>query len=216
MVLLASPKAGVRTQWRQALQGVALLQEAAARADLERRMAKLKPAVLLLDLALPALGGVGGIRAIQRFSPLTKIVLLTDTLDEKEGVSALKAGARGYCHTDIDPSLLKKAVEMVQKGEIWVGRMLTLQLLEELTSLTERGQKNSPARSDLRFSCLTPRQREIVQLVGCGATNKEIAGRLNITEGTVKAHLTGIFRKTGCPDRLRLALFVTEHRGTPG
>jgi DNA-binding NarL/FixJ family response regulator len=174
-------------------------------------MASLKPTILLLDLALPNLGGVGGIRAIQRLSPPTKIVLLTGTPDEKEGISALKAGARGYCNTDIDAALLKKAVEMVQKGEIWVARKLIPHLLEELASLTERRQKDSPAKPDSRLDRLTPREREIVHLIGGGASNKEIASQLKVTEGTVKAHLTAIFRKTGLSSRLQLALFVAEH-----
>lgn len=210
MVIIASPKVRVRRRWKQALQGMAAIEEVTARAALERSMTNLKPAILLLDLALPTLGGVVGVRAIQRLSPPTKIVLLTRAPDEKEGVAALKAGARGYCHVDIGPVLLKKAVEMVKKGEIWVGRMLIPHLLEELTWLTERQRKDAPANSDSRLEDLTSRQREIVHLVGSGASNKEIASRLNITEGTVKAHLTAIFRKVGLSGRLRLALFVTE------
>ena len=124
MVLVASPNPGLRRRCRAALRGTSALQEVTTRAALERSMASLKPTILLLDLALPNLGGVGGIRAIQRLSPPTKIVLLTGTPDEKEGISALKAGARGYCNTDIDAALLKKAVEMVRKGEIWAGRNL--------------------------------------------------------------------------------------------
>ena len=84
-------------------------------------------------------------------------------------------------------------------------------LLEELTALTERRHKEFPPNLDTRLDRLTPREREIAQLIGGGASNKEIAGRLNITEATVKAHLTAIFRKLGLSDRLGLALFVTEY-----
>lgn len=211
MVLVASPNPGLRRRCRAALRGTSALQEVTTRAALERSMAHLKPAVLLLDIDLPMLDGVGGVRAIHHLSPPTKIVLLTGTLDEKEGLSALKAGARGYCQKDTESALLKKAVQMVRKGDIWAGRNLIPHLLEELTSLTERRREAPPGDRDSRLDRLTPREREIAHLIGGGASNKEIASRLNVTEGTVKAHLTAIFRKIGLSGRLQLALFVAEH-----
>lgn len=211
VVLVASPFAGVRGQWAQGLQERFPLYEVAERSALERSMANLKPSVLLLDLALPGLGGVEGVPAIQRLSPLTSIMLLTSTPNDREGLNALKSGARGYCSSETEPALLKKAVTVVLKGEIWVARNVYAPLLEELTSLTERRHKEFPPNLDTRLDRLTPREREIAQLIGGGASNKEIAGRLNITEATVKAHLTAIFRKLGLADRLGLALFVTEY-----
>ncbi len=211
VVLIASPIAGVRGQWTKELQDKFPLYEVAERSSLERSMANLKPAILLLDLALPGLGGVEGTPVIQRLSPMTSIVLLTSTPNDREGLAALKAGARGYCSLDTDPTLLRKAVTVVLKGEIWVARNVFAPLLEELTSLTERRHKEFPPNLDTRLDRLTPREREIAQLIGGGASNKEIAGRLNITEATVKAHLTAIFRKLGLSDRLGLALFVTEY-----
>lgn len=211
MVLIASPIAGVRSQWSEGLEDRFPLYEVAERASLERSMTNLKPAILILDLALPGLGGVEGTSAIQRLSPVTSIILMTSTSNDREGLAALKAGARGYCNLDMDPQLLKKAVSVVVKGEIWVARNVFAPLLEELTSLTERRHKEFPPNLDTRLDRLTPREREIAQLIGGGASNKEIAGRLNITEATVKAHLTAIFRKLGLSDRLGLALFVTEY-----
>lgn len=216
VVLIASPIAGVRSQWSDGLEDRFPLYEVAERASLERSMTSLKPAILLLDLALPGLGGVEGTPSIQRLSPLTSIILMTSTSNDREGLAALKAGARGYCNLDMDPQLLKKAVSVVIKGEIWVARNVFAPLLEELTSLTERRHKEFPPNLDTRLDRLTPREREIAQLIGGGASNKEIAGRLNITEATVKAHLTAIFRKLGLSDRLGLALFVTEYNRVAG
>src|SRR3972149_2445946 len=105
MVLVASPNPRVCRRWRQALQGRSAIHQVATQAALERSMAHLKPAILLLDLGLPMLGGVGGVPALQRLSPPTRIVLLTGTLDEKEGLSALKVGARGHCNTEIELAL---------------------------------------------------------------------------------------------------------------
>lgn len=211
MVLIASPIAGVRSQWSEGLENRFPLYEVAETSSLERSMANLKPAILILDLALPGLGGVEGTPAVQRLSPMTAIILMTSTTNDREGLAALKAGARGYCNLEMDPVLLKKAVSVVVKGEIWVARNVFAPLLEELTSLTERRHKEFPPNLDTRLDRLTPREREIAQLIGGGASNKEIAGRLNITEATVKAHLTAIFRKLGLSDRLGLALFVTEY-----
>ena len=215
MIVLASANAGLRRRWKRALQRRSAVHEVATQPGLKRSMSNLRPAVLLLDLGLPHLGGVGDLRAIQRLSPPTKIVLFTGTPDESEGISALQAGARGYCSTDTDLSLIQKAVEMVQKGEIWVRRSLVLHLLEELASLTDRRKEATPARRDARLARLTPREREIVHLIGAGASNKEISSQLTVSERTVKAHLTAIFRKVGVSDRLRLALYVAEHTREP-
>ena len=127
----------------------------------------------------------------------------------------LAAGARGYCETNIDPLLLKKAVKMVRKGEIWVGRKVISHLLETLVSLTEQQRSKSLHELSVSLENLTPREREIVHQIGRGASNKEIASQLHVTEKTVKAHLTSIFRKLGIPDRLQLALFVNGHRRAP-
>jgi len=209
LVLIASGVAGLRKRWRQAIHGPFTVHEVAERPSLERSLTNRRPVALLLDLHLPDLDGVGGVAALQRLRPPTKIILLTSRPDEKEGIAALKAGARGYCDREIAPVLLAKALDVVQKGEIWVGRKLIPHLLEELTALTE--QQDSPAELDNRFDRITPREREIVQLLSAGASNKEIAKRLTVTERTVKAHLTAVFRKLGISGRLQLALFALEH-----
>lgn len=207
-VLLATPSAAVRKRCHQALQGSAAIREVADFTALAAAIATLNPAILLLDLALPGLGGVADVAVLQRLSPPTHIVLLTDTPDEKEAIVALKHGARGYCKLDIEPLLLKKAMDRVRKGEIWVGRALIAHLLEELTSLTQLRQADRVVEVDQGLNRLTPREREIAHLIGGGAANKEIASRLHISEKTVKAHLTAIFGKLGVSSRLQLALLL--------
>jgi DNA-binding NarL/FixJ family response regulator len=168
------------------------------------------PDVLLLDVMLSPPDGVTTMPLWQRLCPTTKIVLLTRSPNAREGVLALKAGARGYCEQDIVPSLLRKAVDRVQRGEIWVGRTVVPRLLEELALLTERRQAAVPVIVGGRLERLTHRQVEIARMIGGGSSNKEIAMRLDISLKTVKAHLTAIFRKLGFSDRLRLALFVAS------
>ena len=212
VVLIASPIAGVRAQWSSGLQEKFPVYEAAERSALDKGMANLKPAILLLDLALPGLGGVEGVPAVQKASPMTAIILMTSTPNDREGLAALKVGARGYCSHGMDPNLLRKAVMVVVKGEIWVARNVFAPLLEELTSLTERRHKEFPPNLDTRLDRLTPREREIAQLIGGGASNKEIAGRLNITEATVKAHLKSVFAKLNVLSRTE-AIAAAARRG---
>lgn len=214
MVLIASAVAKIRKRWADALKKSFTIIEVTERAALKRRMTKSRPSVLLLDLALPHLGGVEGVSAIRRLSPSTIVILLTRSPNDVEVIRALKAGAKGYCHRDIDPSLLNKALDVVQKGEIWVERKVIPHLLEELTSVTERPQKDSAMQPDIPFAYLTPREQQIAQLVGDGSCNKEIANWLHISERTVKAHLTSIFRKLHISDRLHLALLMIKH--SPG
>jgi two-component system, NarL family, nitrate/nitrite response regulator NarL len=211
LVLVASGLAGLRKRWRRALEHHFVVHEVTERSSLERTLTTRRAAALLLDLDLPELGGIPGVADLQRLRPMTKFVLLTRRPDERKGIAALKAGVRGYCDREIEPRLLCKALDVVQKGEIWVGRKLIPHLLEELTALTEQQDKEAPVGLDSTLDRITPRERQIVQLLSSGASNKEIAKKLNVTERTVKAHLTAIFRKLGISGRLQLALFVLEH-----
>ncbi len=175
-------------------------------------MAVLKPAVLLLDFGLPDLRGRASVGPLQQLSPSTKIIVFTKNPTETEGTSLLEAGVKGYCSTDIDAALLSKAIKMVQKGEVWVGRKVISHLLDTLVSLTEQQRNRALPRTDPSLEVLTRREKEIVEQIGNGASNKEIAHALHVSEKTVKAHLTSIFRKLGVSDRLHLALYVNGHR----
>jgi two-component system, NarL family, nitrate/nitrite response regulator NarL len=212
VILIASADDELRKRWTQALQGNFPIHEVSERTELEASLTNDKPSVLLLDLDLPRLREVGGVSALLRLSPSTNIILFASGHDDQAAMGALKAGAKGYCNKDTEPSLLKKAVSVVQKGEIWVGRKTIAHLLAEFTSLSESRQKNSPQLPEIYLNYLTPREQQIAILVGDGAHNKEIAYRLKISERTVKAHLTSIFQKLQIPDRLRLGLFVAGHK----
>jgi len=213
LVLIASRTAQVRRRWRQGLQREKYtIFEVAEHAELKQALVTLKPAVLLLDFSLLGLKGVKGVSAIYQLSPQSKILVFTDTLDDAEGLATLEAGAKGYCRKSINSNLLRRAVEVIQKGEIWIGRKLVALLLEELTALTERPRTRTVTQANGSFTSLTPRERDISHLIANGASNKEMALHLNITERTVKAHLTAIFRKVGVSDRLRLALLMAGHQ----
>jgi two-component system nitrate/nitrite response regulator NarL len=211
MILIASAVPRVCSKWTQVLKENFSVFEVSDKVALKRNMMRRRPSILFLDLDLPQLGGVEGVSGLRRLSPSTNIILLANSPNDREAIGALKTGVKGYCNMDINPILLMKAVEVVQKGEIWVGRKVIPGLLEELTSITERRQKDSPLQLNVHFDSLTPRERQIANLVGDGANNKEIGNRLKITERTVKAHLSAAFRKLKIQHRLRLALLVAEH-----
>jgi two-component system nitrate/nitrite response regulator NarL len=173
-------------------------------------MTGLGPDVLLFDLSLFRPEGVEALPALLKLSPTTRVVLLTGHANDREGITALKAGVRGYCHREIASSLVGKVLDVVLKGDVWVGRMLVPRLMEELRSLTEREVAGPHGDPDGRLERLTRREREIARLVGDGASNKEIAKQLSISDRTVKAHITTIFQKLGFSDRLRLALFIAN------
>jgi DNA-binding NarL/FixJ family response regulator len=208
-LVVASALTESRRRWGQRLREGLAVCEVTERRALERIMVNLKPDVLVVDLDLPGLRRLRGLEVIQRLSPSTKILALCETPAESEGVLALKSGARGYCTRTIEPEHLKKAVTAIQQGEIWATRKLVPGLIAELRSLiARRKQRGLRPKADSTLECLTDRQRMVAVLISKGASNKEIATRLKISERTVKAHLTGAFRNVGVSDRLRLALLL--------
>ena len=207
-VLIATADPDLRGRWRGVLHGPYPVRDVSARDCLERTIATLSPDVVLLDLDLLGVGGIGDGPIIRALARDTKVVTLSGVPNEREGIRVLKAGARGYCNRNVDPQLLRKIVDRIHDGEIWAERKLIPRLLEEYASQPERPE--TELKTDGRLRLLTPREREIAFLIGGGASNKEIARRLRVGEGTVKAHLTAIFRKLGFSDRLQLGLFLVS------
>ncbi|MCG8047962.1 MAG: response regulator transcription factor [Candidatus Thiodiazotropha endolucinida] len=147
----------------------------------------------------------------QRFKDVAFIILSAIPNDE-EGLYLISNGVKGYCNRYISKALLVKAVELVRMGEVWVGRSLLFKLMSRLSSVSPPKDEDQARESDREstLSKLTDREREIAQLVGSGDSNKVIAKKLDITERTVKAHLSSIFRKTSTKDRLQLGLLINS------
>ena len=167
----------------------------------ERQVAGLAPSVVLFDVgAHPDAKTFDVIAAV---STLAKTIVVAERDDDALAIRALKAGASGFCPRHTSPALLRKAVHLVEAGEIWVGRRVMLRLIEELAAL------HGGPRPDVRgVGSLTARERAIACLVARGAGNKEIAHALSISIKTVKTHLTNIFKKLGVSSRLQLGLAV--------
>ena len=203
-VLIASAQSVLRHRWRRGLQDRFRIVEAKTHGDLDRSLLRLSPEVLVGDAALLPIDGIG---AIWRWSIVTTVLLMVETPDAAEAVCLLKAGAKGYCHRESGVAVIRKAVDVVKQGGVWIDSRVAARLVEELRSAEDlrRTPRGSAAGA---LGNLTSREREVALLVADGARNKEIAGLLRITEATVKAHLTAVFRKLELRDRLHLGLLL--------
>ncbi len=204
--LIASPWLEARRRWRRWLESNSRVIEADRYSDLESSIRSSKPDAAVLDVRLLPVDGIG---ALSRWSLVTKVLLMVGTPDEAEAVSVLKAGARGYCPRDGDIALVRQAVDVVRKGGIWIQGRVAARLVAELRSIeSQRREAEIPLIG--RLDGLTSREHDVARLIARGARNKEIASRLHITEATVKAHLTAVFRKFGLSDRLQLGLRLSQ------
>jgi len=140
---------------------------------------------------------------------LSPCVVLSDQPSDEEALAAFSAGARGYCNTHAAPQVLIQVAAVVMQGGLWIGESL-MQRLVSATSRIQVGGEGS--RDDEGWAkTLTDREREVARTLAQGASNKEIARALSITERTVKAHAGAIFAKLQVRDRLQLSLVVNGH-----
>jgi two-component system, NarL family, nitrate/nitrite response regulator NarL len=204
--------------WERALHDVCEIFVASSLEVLREHLEDYKPSVVLLDLALPGFTHQE-ISRLLKISPATKILLFSSVFDEEEAITVIKAGGRGYAQKNSDVFLLRKAIEVIRKGELWIPRYLVTRLLNELQGILEKERESADTvtrnhtifpTSSARLDQLTKREQQIAELIGNGYSNKEIGGLLKISESTVKAHLSAIYHKLGLMDRLSLALFITH------
>jgi two-component system nitrate/nitrite response regulator NarL len=168
---------------------------------------ELRPDVLLLDVAMPHVDGLEALRQISEAGSPTRVILLSGAIEKADIVTAIQLGARGLVLKESGAAVLLKGIRGVMSGQYWIGREAVSNLLEVLRSLISHGG-NAPRNE---FG-LTAREIEIVGAVVAAYGNKEIAQRFQISEKTVKHHLTNIFDKLGVSNRLELALLAVHHR----
>lgn len=170
-------------------------------------VAKFQPDVVLLDIRMPIMDGVAATREIQKRFAKTKILVLT-TFDDDEYVSAaLQNGAMGYLLKDTPSEELAVAIRAVYKGYTQLGPGIVKKLLTQFShvALTQ----SPPVPSSLAE--LTPREKEVLQLIATGASNREIAQQLYISEGTVKNHVTNILNRLNLRDRTQAAIWANTY-----
>lgn len=181
-------------------------QEALRAADM------LVPDVSLVDLNLPGMSGLELCRVLKRRHPQTAVVVLTMHEDDEQLFSAIRAGASAYCTKDIDPADLVNVIRRVARGEYLINEnvlarpFVASRLLDQFRELSQIDEVSSAV-----FSPLTPREVEILDCVAQGNSNKEIARQLNISDQTVKNHITSILRKLAVNDRTQAVIYALRH-----
>lgn len=178
------------------------------------------PDVVLMDLRMPNLDGVGAIRSIRQFDPDARVVVLTTYADDDSIVAALAAGARGYLTKDASRDDIRRALEAALAGQA----VLDATVQAALVRAAVPGQAPSPAAppgpgeptpgvggAPALPDGLTAREGEVLALVASGLSNTEIAARLYLGEATVKTHINRIFAKTGSRDRAQAAAYAFRH-----
>jgi len=181
-------------------------QEAMRAADM------LSPNVVLLDLNLPGMSGLELCRVLKRRHPQAAIVVLTMHEDDEQLFSSIRVGASAYCTKDIDPAELVSVIRRVARGEYLINEnvlsrpFVASRVLDQFRELAQIDEVSSGV-----FSPLTPREVEILDCVARGNSNKEIARLLNISDQTVKNHITSILRKLAVNDRTQAVIYALRH-----
>jgi DNA-binding NarL/FixJ family response regulator len=170
--------------------------EAVARVD------ELQPAVVLMDLRMPNADGIQATARIRERWPEIPVLVLTTFDDDANLFGALRAGAAGYLLKDVSSETLVSAIHAATRGESFLQSTVTGRVVAAFARLMEAGGP----RAEALVLPLSAREREILALLGTGASNKEIADRVNLAEGTVKNHVTSILTKLDVRDRTQAAI----------
>ena len=157
----------------------------------------LRPDVVLMDLLMPVMDGVKAIRAIKKGHPDVEVVALTSVLEDRLVIDAVEAGAAGYLLKETGPEGLIDAIRAAARGEVRLDPKAQRRLVKEVRT------------PEMRES-LTPRETETLRLVAKGLTNKEIADALEVSEVTVKTHVSSVLSKLGLSSRTQAALFALK------
>ena len=166
---------------------------------------ELMPDVILMDVSMPVMDGLEATRRIKAEIPYVRIVILTASDGDSSLFEAVKNGAQGYLLKNIEPQALFGTLRGVVRGEAPVSRMMAGRLLEEFAR-----QSRQPVPAAAPASELTAREREVLELVARGRSNKDIAAALAIAENTVKNHLKNILEKLHLENRVQAATFAVR------
>ncbi|WP_329448836.1 response regulator transcription factor (plasmid) [Streptomyces sp. NBC_01426] len=201
---------GLRMLFEQA-RDIEILGEADNGAEAVRRAEHLTPDVVLMDLRMPGMDGITATRRILTARPATRVVALTTFDDDDHLYPVLAAGACGFLVKDTPPAELLEAVRRAANGEAPFSR----DVLDRLVAQALHTRSSSDTPTDMAMPAITPREREVLGLLGLGLSNKEIADRLHLGVTTVKTHVAGLMAKTGRDNRIRLAVLAVLTGITP-
>ena len=202
-VLIADDHAVVREGLRAFLElqeGIEVVGEAADGQEAVEAAALLDPDVIVLDLVMPRLDGVAALRILRKRVPAARVLVLTSFLDDDKLLPALRAGAAGYLLKNARPQELARAVRLAHAGETLIDPVVAARLVETLSA--DGGEEP--------LDRLTPREREVLILIGRGFPNKLIARELELAEKTVKTHVSHVLAKLGVTDRTQAAVLAVR------
>ncbi len=163
---------------------------------------RLEPDVVLMDLLMPNMDGVTAIGRIKAERPETEIVTMTSFIEEEKVTSALEAGASGYLLKDAEAEEVAQAIRAAYNGEVHLDPAVSRLLAQRM-----RARKDAEP-----VEPLTAREKEVLSQLAKGASNKEIAYELGITERTARTHVSNILGKLGLASRTQAALYAVEHK----
>jgi len=173
--------------------------------------ARLRPDVILMDLVMPGVDGLEAIGRIRGAEPNARILVLTSFASADQVLPALRAGAAGYLLKDAAPAEVEAAIRAVHRGEGLLDPAVTATVLAEFTHRQAGGDRGDDAAStDPGYASLTPREREVLGLLGRGLANAAIARELFVAEKTVKTHVSSILAKLRLADRTQAALYAAR------
>jgi len=204
-VLIADDHAVVRQGLRTFLDLQADIDVVGEAADGEEAVAvaaEHAPDVILLDLVMPRLDGIGALRRLRETAPAARVIVLTSFGEDERLFTALRAGASGYLLKDVEPAELVRAIRAAHEGNSPLSPTIATRVVEEIAQ-----GGGAPAQVD----DLTPRERDVLILIAKGRSNKVIALELGVAEKTVKTHVSHILGKLDLTDRTQAALYAVRH-----
>lgn len=196
-------------------QGMEVVGTAVDGRDAYTKSLEWRPDVVLMDIRMPGMDGVEGTELILRALPETKVLILTTFDDAELILKVLEKGVHGYLLKDMPSEAIISAIQTVYNGGTVLQPDITATLLNELKKMSEWHPDNAHPlhfNEPAQLSQLTEREKEVLALLGQGLNNKEIAGLLIITEGTVKNHVSNLIAKLGLRDRTQAAVFSVRHQ----
>ncbi|MBJ6620284.1 response regulator [Streptomyces sp. DHE17-7] len=183
--------------------------EASNGAEAARMTAELAPDVVLMDVRMPGLDGIEATRRIIAGGGRTRVLILTTFDLDEYAYAGLRAGASGFLVKDAQPEELLSGIRAVATGDAVVAPSLTRRLLDAYVHHLPAAVQSDDS-PDPRLASLTEREREILEVLGQGWTNTEIAERLHLAESTVKTHVGRILAKTGSRDRVQAVILAYD------
>jgi DNA-binding NarL/FixJ family response regulator len=208
-VLVVDDQALVRVGLRKILEAepdMTVIGEAEDGQDAAFEARRLAPAVVLMDIRMPVLDGIEATRRIVSTSPASRVIVLTTFGLDTYVYEALHAGASGFMLKDAPPEEIVAAVRLVANGEALLAPAVTRSVIEEFV----RREKPPPRSPPAAVEELTPREREVLDLLAQGLSNPEICERLVISEATAKTHVARILQKLNLRDRVQVVIYAYE------